>query len=126
MRDHINSYNTILHMMLLSPALPCTLGVTPLTSFTHMFIASSPPPLLLLNKHITFLPIITPLLYLSLSSSGLYMMSSSLDATHKIWDLREGQLLFTLRGHEGATTCSTFTDNGAHFATGGVDKMVSA
>jgi WD40 repeat protein len=52
------------------------------------------------------------------------MMSSSLDATHKIWDLREGQLLFTLRGHEGATTAAAFSDNGAYFATGGTDSMV--
>ena len=54
------------------------------------------------------------------------MISSSDDGTTKIWDLREGQLLYTLRGHSGAVSSAQFSpDGGAFFATGGADKMVS-
>ena len=70
--------------------------------------------------------------------SGLYLMSSSEDTTVKIWDLREGQLLYTLRGHEpsssssthgssgkGAPTACAFSPGaGTFLASGGADKRV--
>ena len=37
--------------------------------------------------------------YSPVLQSGYYMMSSSKDGSMKIWDLREGRLLFTLQGH---------------------------
>ena len=63
-------------------------------------------------------------------------MSSSEDTTVKIWDLREGQLLYTLRGHEppssshgstakGAPTACAFSPGaGTFLASGGADKRV--
>jgi centriolar protein POC1 len=54
----------------------------------------------------------------------MYLASSSQDATLKIWDLRQGQLLYTLYGHEGSTTAVTYSQQGDYFASGGVDNMV--
>jgi hypothetical protein len=55
-------------------------------------------------------------------------MSSSEDATVKIWDLREGQLLYTLRGHEagskGSTACAFSPGAGTFLASGSADKRV--
>jgi centriolar protein POC1 len=66
--------------------------------------------------------------------SGNYVLSSGLDGSLKIWDLREGQLLsrqllsrqllYTLHGHQGACTASAFAPTGSFFASGGEDKMV--
>jgi centriolar protein POC1 len=52
------------------------------------------------------------------------MSSSSKDGTIKIWDLREGRLLFTLQGHAGAVNCARFSADGHFFASGGADQMV--
>jgi WD40 repeat protein len=58
------------------------------------------------------------------AQSGYYMMSSSKDASMKIWDLREGRLLFTLQGHTGPVNAARFSTDGHFFASGGVDQMV--
>ena len=50
--------------------------------------------------------------------------SSSQDTTLKIWDLREGQLFYTLHGHEGATLAAAFSPAGDYFASGGADEQV--
>lgn len=42
----------------------------------------------------------------------------------KIWDLREGRLLFTLQGHTGAVNSARFSSDGHFFASGGADQMV--
>lgn len=46
------------------------------------------------------------------------------DSTLKIWDLREGQLFYTLHGHEGAIMATTFSPAGDYFASGGADEQV--
>ena len=56
--------------------------------------------------------------------SGLYLSSASKDATIKIWDLREGRLLFTLHGHTGAANSARFSSNGTFLASGGSDQLV--
>lgn len=43
-----------------------------------------------------------------------------------MWDLREGQLFYTLHGHEGATTAAQFSPAGDYFASGGADEQVMA
>jgi centriolar protein POC1 len=35
--------------------------------------------------------------------NGRYLVSSSVDSTVKVWDLRQGHILYTLYGHEGAS-----------------------
>lgn len=42
----------------------------------------------------------------------------------QVWDLREGQLFYTLHGHEGATHGVDFSPAGDFFASGGADEQV--
>lgn len=56
--------------------------------------------------------------------SGRYLLSSSLDATLKVWDLRMGYALYTLYGHEGATTAVNFSPDGDYLCSGGADSVV--
>lgn len=42
----------------------------------------------------------------------------------QVWDLREGQLFYTLHGHEGATLGTAFSPAGDYFASGGADEQV--
>ena len=41
-----------------------------------------------------------------------------------MWDLREGQLFYTLHGHEGATYGVAFSPAGDFFASAGADEQV--
>lgn len=52
------------------------------------------------------------------------MLSSSKDSSLKIWDLREGRLVYTLQGHAGAVNAAQFSDDGHFFASGGADHLV--
>ena len=52
------------------------------------------------------------------------MLSSSKDTSLKIWDLREGRLLFSLQGHSGPVNCARFSKDGSFFASGGADQLV--
>lgn len=56
--------------------------------------------------------------------NGRYLLSSSHDSTLKIWDLRQGHILYTLYGHEGASTSAAFSPCGDYFTTGGSDAVV--
>lgn len=42
----------------------------------------------------------------------------------KIWDLREGRLMYTLKGHSGPVTACVFSPDGTRFASGGRDGVV--
>jgi len=57
---------------------------------------------------------------------GNFLLSSSNDQTLKITDLRQGQVIYTLYGHERATFATTFSQNGEFFASGGADNNVLA
>lgn len=57
--------------------------------------------------------------------SGNYLISSSDDSTSKLYDLVEGRVLFTLKGHEGPVTCSRFTSDGKIYASVGNDALVN-
>jgi len=56
--------------------------------------------------------------------SGKYLITTSNDATLKVWDLRVGNILYTLYGHEGASTCANFSPCGDYFASAGIDSVV--
>ena len=56
--------------------------------------------------------------------NGRYLLSSSNDSTLKIWDLRQGHILYTLYGHEGSSTSTAFSPCGDYFTTGGSDSVV--
>lgn len=53
----------------------------------------------------------------------MYLLSASKDSFTKIWDLREGRLLFSLQGHQGGVNDVAFTSDGHFFATAGTDQM---
>ena len=42
----------------------------------------------------------------------------------QVWDLREGQILYSLQGHEGPTLCAEFSPTGEYFASGSADEHV--
>jgi len=46
-------------------------------------------------------------------SAGHLMISCSDDGSLKIWDLREGQLVYTLRAHDGSVCSTSFSASGA-------------
>ena len=52
------------------------------------------------------------------------MLSGSNDTTIKIWDVRQGQILYTLYGHEGSASAVNFSNCGDFFASGGEDSIV--
>lgn len=56
--------------------------------------------------------------------SGNFLLTTSLDSTLKIWDVREGQLFYTLHGHEGAVYDCCFSPAGDFFASAGCDEQV--
>jgi len=42
----------------------------------------------------------------------------------KVWDLRQGHILYTLYGHEGSTNSVQFSPSGDYFTSGGNDSVV--
>jgi hypothetical protein len=56
---------------------------------------------------------------LAFHPTGSFLLTSSLDTSLRVWDLREGQLLYTLHGHEGATSGVAFSPAGDYFASAG-------
>jgi WD40 repeat protein len=56
--------------------------------------------------------------------SGFYLLSTSRDSSLKLWDLREGRLIYTLQGHSGSVNTSAFSDDGNFFVSGGADQLV--
>lgn len=42
----------------------------------------------------------------------------------KIWDIREGRILYTLQGHEGTVYDGSFTKDGSFFSSAGADQLV--
>ena len=56
--------------------------------------------------------------------NGRYLLSSSKDSTLKIWDLRQGHILYTLYGHEGSSNAIGFSPCGDYFTSGGTDSVV--
>ncbi|KAJ1444311.1 WD40-repeat-containing domain protein [Pelagophyceae sp. CCMP2097] len=63
---------------------------------------------------------------LAFDSTGHYLMSASDDATIKLYDLREGALLYTLQGHSGGVGCVACDPRGGGlFASGGADRVVT-
>lgn len=53
---------------------------------------------------------------------GLYLLSSSYDATAKLWDGRSFALVKTLAGHEGKVMRAEIATNGAFIATSAYDR----
>ena len=56
--------------------------------------------------------------------NGRYLLSAASDATVKIWDLRQGHILYSLYGHEGSATTCSLSPGGDFFTTSGSDSVV--
>lgn len=56
--------------------------------------------------------------------NGRYLVSSSVDSTVKVWDLRQGHILYTLYGHEGSANSVSFSPSGDYFTSSGNDSVV--
>lgn len=53
------------------------------------------------------------------------MLSAAADSTVKIWDLRQGHILYSLYGHEGSSTTCNFSPGGDFFTSSGADAIVN-
>ena len=56
--------------------------------------------------------------------NGRYLLSAAADATVKIWDLRQGHILYSLYGHEGSANACSLSPGGDFFTTSGADSVV--
>lgn len=57
-------------------------------------------------------------------ATGAHSVTPCWYACPQVWDLREGHLFYTLHGHEGPSTCASFSPAGDFFASGGADEQV--
>lgn len=62
---------------------------------------------------------------IAFAPNGRYLLSSSNDSTLKIWDLRQGHILYSLYGHEGPANAVNFSPCGDYFASSGADAIVN-
>ena len=53
-----------------------------------------------------------------------WMPNGPCSCGEQVWDLREGQLFYTLYGHEGAIAGVAFAPAGDFFASAGADEQV--
>ena len=61
----------------------------------------------------------------SFHPNGRYLLSASADSTVKIWDLRQGHILYSVYGHEGSSTTCSFSPGGDFFPSSGADAIVN-
>lgn len=84
----------------------------------------------ILNQYEVLSDTNSPVLYCTLLHSELnsFCIQATLPplacVPPQIWDLREGQLFYTLHGHEGATLAGAFAPAGDYFASAGADEQV--
>lgn len=67
---------------------------------------------------------ITKMTAMSVSRDGKMVATASIDHTVKLWRLKEGQLITTLKGHEDNITQIKFSPDGKYIATGSIDQTV--
>jgi centriolar protein POC1 len=56
--------------------------------------------------------------------NGYYLASTSYDGTIKLYDLRIGDVFFTMFAHENAVMSIDFSNFGDYFASGGMDSNI--
>jgi serine/threonine protein kinase len=58
------------------------------------------------------------------TADGLRALSSSLDGTVRMWNLKTGAELHCFEGHKGAVNAVAVSPGGLHLVSGGADKLV--
>jgi serine/threonine protein kinase len=58
------------------------------------------------------------------TSDGLRALSSSLDGTIRLWNVKTGAELHCFEGHKGGVNALALSPSGLHLVTGGADKLV--
>lgn len=61
---------------------------------------------------------------IAFDSKGLYLLSTSNDASCRIWTMCDKKLRHTLTGHNRKVTSAKFLDNDGKVVTGGYDRML--
>jgi len=62
--------------------------------------------------------------HVAFSSDGRQLVSSSVDNTARVWDVRDRRCTRTLSGHKGNVRVAAFSPNGKLIATGGADNQI--
>jgi WD40 repeat protein len=63
-------------------------------------------------------------LFMSLSRDGRFMASSGMDLRVKVWSLPSGELMGTVRGHQGLPSAVVFSPGAAILASAGADRTI--
>lgn len=58
------------------------------------------------------------------SPSGRLLVTGLSDNTIKVWWVKDGALLYTLKGHTGKISCVSFSPDGSLIASGSVDRTI--
>ena len=119
--DRLNRSGILVRRFFSSIILPILKPLTPLPSI-HLATTSCLPPMTLPSRYVWAAD--TNLSFpRGRGKQDWWILPSS--RTAQIWDIREGRLLFTVHGHEGAVSQASFSADGRSFASGGTkDRLV--
>jgi WD40 repeat protein len=60
----------------------------------------------------------------AISPDNSYLLTGSLDATIKLWDLKSGALIYSFIGHKDAVNALAFHPSGNTFISGSADNTI--
>ena len=66
----------------------------------------------------------SPITSAAISPDGKYIVSGSRDSTIEVWNMEDGKLIRTLRGHEGDVTSVAISPDGKYIVSGSRDSTI--